>query len=65
VRSIAEEVVVLRNGRVEESGPATRLFRRPSTEYTASLLENVPRLRPAPILVAVDDLGSVEESGRE
>ncbi|GMA28076.1 dipeptide ABC transporter ATP-binding protein [Arenivirga flava] len=42
VRQIADEVVVMRQGRVVEQGPAERLLGTPDHEYTRALLEAVP-----------------------
>ena len=37
VRALASEVIVMRAGRVVESGPAADLFRAPSSDYTRAL----------------------------
>jgi peptide/nickel transport system ATP-binding protein len=44
VQHISDEVVVMRNGRVVESGPAGRVFTAPEHPYSAQLLAAVPRL---------------------
>ncbi len=44
VEYIADDVVVMRNGRVEESGPAASLLGNPQAEYTRALLGAVPRV---------------------
>ena len=44
VRSIAQWVLVLSQGRVVESGPVARVFERPEDPYTARLMEDVPKL---------------------
>jgi peptide/nickel transport system ATP-binding protein len=44
VEYIADDVVVMRNGRVEESGPAASLLGNPQAEYTRALLAAVPRV---------------------
>jgi ABC-type microcin C transport system duplicated ATPase subunit YejF len=41
VRSIAEWVYVIRDGRLEEEGPTERLFEAPTAEYTRRLLSAV------------------------
>lgn len=46
VQHISDDIVVMRSGRVEESGPASRVFTAPREAYTAQLLAAVPRLRP-------------------
>jgi len=47
VRSIAQSVVVLRDGAVVESGPVEQVLDRPADPYTARLMEDVPKL-PTP-----------------
>ncbi|HTT54823.1 MAG TPA: ABC transporter ATP-binding protein [Streptosporangiaceae bacterium] len=44
VRSVAQHVVVLRNGEIVEAGPAGQILARPATGYTARLLADAPRL---------------------
>lgn len=44
VRSIADHVVVLRHGRVVESGPASEVLSAPNHDYTRELLRNSPAL---------------------
>lgn len=46
VRSIADQVAVMRHGRIVESGPAEEVFSRPTDDYTAALLSAAPRLGP-------------------
>jgi peptide/nickel transport system ATP-binding protein len=43
VRQIADEVTVLSNGRVVESGPASAVLGHPQHAYTRELLDAVPR----------------------
>ena len=38
VRALADELIVLRNGKVGEQGPADRLFEDPQTDYTRALM---------------------------
>ena len=38
VRALADEVVVLREGRVMEQGPAERVFEQPRSDYTRALM---------------------------
>jgi len=38
VRALADQVIVLRHGRVVERGPAAELFARPQADYTKALL---------------------------
>ncbi|GAA1311998.1 ABC transporter ATP-binding protein [Saccharothrix xinjiangensis] len=42
VRALADEVVVLRDGRVVEAGPAHELLTDPRQDYTRALLDAVP-----------------------
>ncbi|ALG10723.1 ABC transporter ATP-binding protein [Kibdelosporangium phytohabitans] len=42
VRSIAHEVVVMRNGRVVEQGPAAQVLDSPADPYTRQLLDAIP-----------------------
>jgi len=44
LRSIAETVVVLRDGKVVESGPVDQVLEHPKDPYTAALIEDVPVL---------------------
>jgi peptide/nickel transport system ATP-binding protein len=44
VRSIAQSVIVLRNGAVVESGPVGQVLDRPADPYTARLMQDVPKL---------------------
>jgi len=49
VRSIAQSVVVLRDGAVVESGPVGQVLDHPVDPYTARLMQDVPKLtRPGP-----------------
>jgi peptide/nickel transport system ATP-binding protein len=47
IRQIADDVLVMRAGRVLEQAPTEELFNRPSHEYTRQLLQAIPRA-PAP-----------------
>ena len=46
VRSIADEVVVMRNGRIVEQGSKADVFAPPHHEYTELLLSSVPEMDP-------------------
>ena len=46
VRSIADEVVVMKDGKVVEQGPKTEMFRPPHHPYTELLLSSVPEMDP-------------------
>jgi microcin C transport system ATP-binding protein len=39
VRALASEVIVMRQGKVVESGPAEKLFEAPQEEYTQALFK--------------------------
>ncbi|AYF72558.1 ABC transporter ATP-binding protein [Nocardia yunnanensis] len=47
VHQVADRVVVLREGRIVESGPVTAVFGSPRAEYTRRLLEAVPAADPS------------------
>ncbi|HXB65203.1 MAG TPA: ABC transporter ATP-binding protein, partial [Solirubrobacteraceae bacterium] len=44
VAELADEIAVMRTGRIVEQGPAERLLRAPEHPYTVGLLEATPRL---------------------
>ena len=44
VQHVSDEVVVMRSGRIVESGPAARVFAAPQHPYSVQLLAAVPRL---------------------
>jgi peptide/nickel transport system ATP-binding protein len=46
VRSIADEVVVMKEGIVVEQGPKSEMFRPPHDPYTELLLSSVPEMDP-------------------
>ena len=46
VKSIADEVVVMKDGRVVEKGPKTEMFQPPHHPYTDLLLSSVPEMDP-------------------
>ncbi|MGB0853678.1 MAG: ABC transporter ATP-binding protein [Pikeienuella sp.] len=46
VRSIADEVVVMKEGKVVEAGPKTEMFTPPHHSYTDLLLSSVPEMDP-------------------
>ncbi len=45
VRHVCDHVVVMRHGRVEESGPTEEVYTRPQTGYTRELLASIPTIR--------------------
>ncbi|MFE9661246.1 dipeptide ABC transporter ATP-binding protein [Streptomyces sp. NPDC005955] len=48
VRAVADEVLVMHRGRVEERGPTEAVFEAPTSPHTRALLDAVPALRLAP-----------------
>ncbi|MDN5003263.1 ABC transporter ATP-binding protein [Bradyrhizobium sp. GCM10027634] len=46
VADIADQVVVLRHGKVVEEGPAATVFNEPQHDYTKALLAAVPSMHP-------------------
>ncbi|WP_428642294.1 ABC transporter ATP-binding protein [Roseibium sp.] len=48
VRALANEVIVMRQGKVVESGPAEKIFDAPQTDYTRALMAAAFRLETAP-----------------
>jgi peptide/nickel transport system ATP-binding protein len=47
VRQMADDVVVLRNGRIQEQGPSENVYENPQAEYTQHLLELTPTMPAA------------------
>ena len=47
IRALANEVIVMRNGRIVEHGPAAQIFERPQTEYTSALISAAFRIETA------------------
>jgi ABC-type glutathione transport system ATPase component len=43
IRRLCDQVVVMRQGRIEESGTAADILDRPQAEYTRLLLDSIPR----------------------
>ncbi|MFJ3666960.1 dipeptide ABC transporter ATP-binding protein [Streptomyces sp. NPDC090106] len=56
VAHMADEVCVLKSGRIVESAPTRTLFAQPQDPYTRRLLASVPRLDDAGLAI-VDELG--------
>ncbi|MCG8272459.1 ABC transporter ATP-binding protein [Aquamicrobium sp. NLF2-7] len=48
VRALANEVIVMRNGKVVEAGPSTQIFEAPQTDYTKALISAAFRIETAP-----------------
>ncbi|MBX3583002.1 MAG: ABC transporter ATP-binding protein [Rhizobiaceae bacterium] len=47
VRALANDVVVMRNGRIVEHGPAAQIFENPQTDYTKALISAAFRIETA------------------
>jgi len=58
VANVADHVVVLKDGEVAESGPVETILRNPSSDYTKSLLAQVPRLEGDPFPLVVQHASS-------
>ena len=64
VASVADDVLVMKEGRAVEHGPATRVLSRPEALYTRSLISAVPRIdapRPVRNVPSTDPLLRVEQ----
>ncbi len=48
VRALANEVIVMRNGKVVEAGPSAQIFEAPRTDYTKALISAAFRIETAP-----------------
>ncbi|ANK82417.1 MAG: ABC transporter [Rhizobiales bacterium NRL2] len=57
VRSIADEVVVMKQGRVVEQGPKTEMFTPPHHPYTDLLLSSVPEMDPDWLTTVLEERG--------
>jgi len=62
VRAIADEVVVMREGRVVEQGPKNDMFKPPHHPYTDLLLSSVPEMDPDWLTKLLEERG-VENIG--
>ncbi|MEM9010609.1 MAG: ABC transporter ATP-binding protein [Pseudomonadota bacterium] len=57
VRSIADEVVVMQNGKVVEQGPKDEMFTPPHHRYTDLLLSSVPEMDPNWLSTLLEERG--------
>ena len=48
VRALANDVIVMRNGRIVEYGPAAQIFENPRTDYTKALIAAAFDIKAAP-----------------
>ncbi|GAA3141717.1 ABC transporter ATP-binding protein [Nonomuraea roseoviolacea] len=62
VRHVADDVLVLHQGRVVESGPSSRVLTAPEHPYTRLLLHSVPRPGWDPARIAADRRALATES---
>src|SRR4029078_8925054 len=49
IRALANEVIVMRNGKIVEHGPSSQIFEAPRTEYTKALISASFRIETAPV----------------
>ncbi|GLS38948.1 ABC transporter ATP-binding protein [Mesorhizobium tianshanense] len=49
IRALANDVIVMRNGKVVEAGPSEQIFERPQTDYTKALISAAFRIETAPV----------------
>ena len=49
MRALADELVVIKDGKVVEQGPATQIFDAPATAYTKALMAAAFELKVADI----------------
>ncbi len=49
IRAMADQVIVMRNGRVVEHGSADQIFERPQTDYTRALIAAAFHIETAPV----------------
>ncbi|OKL46744.1 hypothetical protein BM477_07225 [Boudabousia marimammalium] len=61
VADLADQVIVLQQGKVVEAGPVEQVFYQPQAEYTRRLLASVPRLGQA-LTVAPSSSGGVSDA---
>jgi len=57
VRSIADHVVVMKEGRVIEQGPKDEMFTPPHDPYTDLLLSSVPEMDPDWLTTLLEERG--------
>jgi microcin C transport system ATP-binding protein len=48
IRALANEVIVMRNGKIVESGPAKQIFEAPQSDYTRALISAAFKIETAP-----------------
>ncbi|MDJ0956490.1 MAG: ABC transporter ATP-binding protein [Arenicellales bacterium] len=67
VRAIADEVVVMKDGRIIEKGPKDEMFTPPHDPYTDLLLSSVPEMDPDWLTTLLEERGvdNVGEAARD
>ena len=53
LRGLADELVVMRDGRIVERGPTDEVYTRPVSDYTRALLDAVPAPEAQPELACL------------
>ncbi|TIT70553.1 MAG: ATP-binding cassette domain-containing protein, partial [Mesorhizobium sp.] len=48
IRALANDVIVMRNGQIVETGPSEQIFGSPQTDYTRALISAAFRIETAP-----------------
>jgi peptide/nickel transport system ATP-binding protein len=43
VRYISDRIMVMNNGKIEESGPADTIYYNPQSDYTKRLIASIPK----------------------
>ena len=64
VRAIADEVVVMLQGKVDDMGPKDEMFKPPHTDYTDLLLSSVPEMDPDWLDNLLEDRKKMAAEGR-
>ncbi|ESW83237.1 MULTISPECIES: ABC transporter ATP-binding protein [unclassified Mesorhizobium] len=49
IRALANDVIVMRNGKIVEAGPSEQIFERPQTDYTKALISAAFKIETAPV----------------
>ncbi|PDQ17369.1 microcin ABC transporter ATP-binding protein [Mesorhizobium sanjuanii] len=49
IRALANDVIVMRNGRIVEAGPSEQIFGNPQTDYTRALISAAFKIETAPV----------------
>ncbi|TGQ44511.1 ABC transporter ATP-binding protein [Mesorhizobium sp. M00.F.Ca.ET.216.01.1.1] len=49
IRALANDVIVMRNGKIVEAGPSEQIFASPQTDYTRALISAAFKIETAPV----------------